>query len=39
MAFEADCVSSTVQEAFYVASTDGFPLPGERCAAFLIPNS
>ena len=39
MAFEADCDSSTVLEACYVASTDGFPVPEERRAAFLIPNS
>jgi len=39
MAFEANCGSSTVLEAFYVASTDGFLVRGERRAAFLIPNS
>jgi hypothetical protein len=39
MAFEADYGLSTVLEAFYVASTDGFPVPGKRRAAFLIPNS
>jgi len=39
MAFEADCGSSMVLEARWVASTDGFPVSGERRAAFLIPNS
>jgi hypothetical protein len=38
MAFEADCDSSTVLEARWVASTDGFPVQGERRAAFLIPS-
>jgi len=39
MAFEADCGMSAVLEASRMASTVRSPVPGERRAAFLIPNS
>jgi len=39
MAAEADCGASTVLDALRVARTAGFPVPGGRRAAFLIPNS